>query len=350
MEPSFAWKYHTPVVSASDRCAQIRVKEEDFRNYQGNIAALRQCQLSKPATYLATQPEDLTLSFKSAFKLKCLTQEELLDPWRGLENPEKKRELTEQDYILNEIWPQSPKAFMLPGAKSKGKTGKLANRTQSCSRPNSRHSQCSTRPSSGSSCGRSQSRGALRSRIQLLQESDDESNADAILGSNYYNPPELRKGSVTLDSKGPHAVWLSLDPRSGEVDIYPRVAARRLEGAYWSHKQSVPLAELGLGGSLDSAVVDFGNKFDGKMPTQVTMKGGKRDVRRVEVAADASDVTVDVVRQRGWRLAAYDAPGVTEKRWARVAEAQIVSKRDCATVLPPVRRQPQCFLNYTVDM
>merc|ERR1711907_838779 len=81
------------------------------------------------------------------------------------------------------------------------------------------------------------------------------------------------------DSK-PHALWLSLDPLSGEITTFPRPAATRLEAGYVNHRSTVPLA--GLGGDLENDIVHMGAKGSGEHPVQKSWHGTQMDVRRIE--------------------------------------------------------------------
>jgi hypothetical protein len=82
---------------------------------------------------------------------------------------------------------------------------------------------------------------------------------------------------------------------------------------------------------------------------QLSPSGASRDVRRIEVQADTSGVTVDVSSDASsggaWRLADHCTPGVTERRWSAVGEGDIIDKDSALASLPPVRRERVCFIN-----
>jgi len=100
----------------------------------------------------------------------------------------------------------------------------------------------------------------------------------------------------------PRAVWLSLHPRTGELTLYRRAAAERLEEAYRARRCSVPLA--GLGRAVDSSIVRFGTPEDGDRMVETRQKGRCRDVQRLEVPCEAQSVSVHMLLDRGtWRLA-----------------------------------------------
>ncbi|CAJ1343501.1 unnamed protein product [Effrenium voratum] len=117
--------------------------------------------------------------------------------------------------------------------------------------------------------------------------------------------PDVQQGS------GGVPVWVSIDPRSGELSAYPQAAVHKLEHAYARHSREVRLAGLGLGPVYETLIVDF----HGERPVQKREGGGKRDVRRFVVDPSAPpQVTVHVVRERGWRISDIAVPGVTEER------------------------------------
>lgn len=103
-----------------------------------------------------------------------------------------------------------------------------------------------------------------------------------------------------------------MDPRSGEVSTYPPPVTERLEAAYCNGGDSeVRLA--GLGGVFECLIVDLGR--DSESPTQFNpLTGGRRDVRRLELAQESTQVSVHVIRERGWRVADFPVPNLTEER------------------------------------
>eukprot|EP00913_Durusdinium_trenchii_P032840 g30744.t1 len=130
-------------------------------------------------------------------------------------------------------------------------------------------------------------------------------------------------GSAARGSgSGGSSVWISIDPRSGELSRYPEAAARRLEQAHRNHERQVRLGGLGLGPIYETLIVDLGGS--GERPVQKRVGGGKRDVRRVETPAGASEVRVHVVRDRGWRISddhVADIQGLVGLwEWCRDAE------------------------------
>jgi len=126
--------------------------------------------------------------------------------------------------------------------------------------------------------------------------------------------------AVAVDVVG--VVWVSLDPRSGGLGCYPAAAAARVEAAHRSGVRVVPLAGLGLPGPLESAWVDLGD--DDQRPQQRTTTGGRRDVRRFEIQAGITEISVSVVQQRGWRIADFSVEGVTEEQHVPISLANVV--------------------------
>lgn len=143
-------------------------------------------------------------------------------------------------------------------------------------------------------------------------------------------------GSAARGSgSGGSSVWISIDPRSGELSRYPEAAARRLEQAHRNHERQVRLGGLGLGPIYETLIVDLGGS--GERPVQKRVGGGKRDVRRVETPAGASEVRVHVVRDRGWRISDDHVAGVTEER--------LFSLEDAPLPPPPPPPPPAEFLS-----
>lgn len=114
----------------------------------------------------------------------------------------------------------------------------------------------------------------------------------------------------TAVSGGPTKVaWLSVDPRGGTVTLYPHEVTNHIESEFLNCRRSAALA--GLGGPFENATIEFG--LTGGDHTQRTSHG-RRDVRRVETLADATEISVNVVRERGWKIVEFAVPGITEER------------------------------------
>lgn len=137
---------------------------------------------------------------------------------------------------------------------------------------------------------------------------EEEEDAQAAVG--------LEEAAATGDWA--RVVWLSLDPRRGELQPYPPTVARRLEARHHrGHGGSVPLA--GVDGMPEGAFVDFDG--DG-IPKQRTSKGA-RDVRRVEVPPGEKQARVDVVHDgRAWHMADFQAEGITEARFVALTGSE----------------------------
>eukprot|EP00929_Paragymnodinium_shiwhaense_P000932 TRINITY_DN101129_c0_g1_i1.p1 TRINITY_DN101129_c0_g1~~TRINITY_DN101129_c0_g1_i1.p1 ORF type:complete len:439 (-),score=66.97 TRINITY_DN101129_c0_g1_i1:287-1603(-) len=121
---------------------------------------------------------------------------------------------------------------------------------------------------------------------------------------------------------GARVVWLSVDPRTGDLSLYPWAAISRLEQARRAGgPSSVPLA--GLGGFYETVVIEIDLRGNGDHAQQRTANG-KRDVRRFDVEQDATEVTCCVVRERGWRIADAHVPGVTTERRINLNNGQTI--------------------------
>merc|ERR1719163_1098968 len=140
-----------------------------------------------------------------------------------------------------------------------------------------------------------------------------------------------------LDEESEHnskllALWLSLDALTGEVKLYPRSAATRLEAAHVNHRSSVPLA--GLGDALEDSIVFLSKKGVNEHPVQKSLAGAQADVRRIEIRAGASEVCINVVRDGVWHIADVAIPGKTEQRHLNLNGTEMV--RPPTPPLPPL--------------
>lgn len=124
-------------------------------------------------------------------------------------------------------------------------------------------------------------------------------------------------------------VWLSIDPRAGSVSVYPPEVAERIESAHAACRQRAPLA--GCGGFYDNATIEFASEEPRIEHLQRTATG-KRDVRRIEAPAHSREVTVSVVRERGWRIVEFAVPGVTEPRRIDVSSVPVCGGHGAPTV------------------
>lgn len=131
-------------------------------------------------------------------------------------------------------------------------------------------------------------------------------------------PPGGRSRRRRFPDVGGVVVWVSLDPRSGELDIYPPEVASRLEQEAAAQARQASLA--GLGGRWDNMFVELGD-----VPVQRTRNGGRRDVRRFIVPAGAREAKVFATQtMRGWRIADQEVPGHTEERRALVSGSSVL--------------------------
>jgi len=89
---------------------KIVVREQDFRRCGGDLNKLRQCQVP-PWQEPARRPQ----SWRDEFEQSCRATVEYRDPWQGLENPERTREVYESDITINQIWvdrsPEKPRTL-----------------------------------------------------------------------------------------------------------------------------------------------------------------------------------------------------------------------------------------------
>lgn len=219
-------------------------------------------------------------------------------------------------------------------------------RAGSQSRRNSHSSGC-PRPRSGPCQAGSASKQAdskptkYESRIKVIDDKD-EGEADTVIAKGSL---AVRAASVknrrferpVEEQEQSRIVWLSLDPLTGEVELYNKAAAQRLESAYVHNKAHVPMA--GLGGDLEWAIVylgsrEAGNSESGSSHATQLSNGEHRDVRRITVPATASQVCVKVAQDNMWRIADCDVPGEVEERHVDIFGYPTI--RAQSPSLPPV--------------
>lgn len=94
------------------------------------------------------------------------------------------------------------------------------------------------------------------------------------------------------------AVWLTVDPRNGDLAAYPGHVARQLEAAMVAGETDVD-----LGTSFHGAKVQLEPRL-----LQRTARGS-RDVARVEAIDRNQVVSLHVAKGADWRITAKDAPG-----------------------------------------
>jgi len=144
------------------------------------------------------------------------------------------------------------------------------------------------------------------------------------------------------DTSKPMALWLSLDALSGQVTLFPRAVAMRLEGAYVNNRSTVPLAGLNhqcLGDFVDDEfeddIVFLGTKGGNDRPVQKSARGGQtNDVRRLQLRGSAEEAFVNVVWDGMWRIADVAEPGRTEQRRVGLNGTEMV--RPPSPPLPPL--------------
>ncbi|CAE8595050.1 unnamed protein product [Polarella glacialis] len=95
-----------PISSCVNYSNCITVTEQDLRRYGHDLARLRECQVLPWAQ--RPHPAEV-LPFREAFELACRQPAEVRDEWLCVPNPERTRAFTENDLILNQVIPQSPK-------------------------------------------------------------------------------------------------------------------------------------------------------------------------------------------------------------------------------------------------
>lgn len=400
-----------PQVKAKE---EIVVTEADFRRCGKRLTLLRGCQLTKlPSspplkTEPSLKPNEMELSFKSAFKLRCTAADQpILDPWKGIGNPEENRESTEGDMILNQVWldgkqvqededdipslpsdrsqsstrasstdPADPVTTSWPLGQGRTSRVRLApmQRTQDPREYRSRRrarSMVSLTPdapsgTSSPSAGRLQGHsrrhtsdsvlqaksGQFKNRIQLIGGDDNEEVPESEwIGCSATrqaarSQKRFEKQLEEAHTK-PFALWLSLDAHSGEVTFFPRAAAERLEADFVNHRSTVPLA--GLGKDLENDIVYLPSKESGEQPVLKSLHRGQMDVRRIQVQPSCCQVSLHLIHNNQWRIADVPVPGETEERIVLLHRAALV--RPPSPPLPPIDPDRRTnFINAGADL
>jgi len=201
------------------------------------------------------------------------------------------------------------------------------------------------------------------SRIQPLEDVlGPEEDSDVYVGSMAVRAATRaqRAGLRQLQNHShydakPRAAWLSMNVYTGEMLFYKQAAAERLESAYKNGRANVPLA--GLGKEIDSSIVFFSRNDDGTI-VETGPRGSRREVQRIPVPGDMTDVRVLIMQRDGvwrfisdreaeaWREQAssegMDPPRIEEKQLILMG-VELVSPPD---KLPPVNpNQRTYFLN-----
>jgi len=195
----------------------------------------------------------------------------------------------------------------------------------------------------------------VKNRIQPLESprNDGDSEDDSIGSVLVREATRMQrhfthKIDETRHCGGGHSAWMTLDRKSGEVHLYPKEAASRVEVAYRHGRTSVPLA--GVGDPFEGVIVQLSNSEEGSKPVERTWDGEESDMRRLEVQVYMTDAVMHVFQQDGdWHFAEGPVPGVTEERHVQLSRHEVVAPP--SPTLPPVNpdRRPQCFLNPGAD-
>mmetsp|Transcript_128605 Transcript_128605/g.274351 ORF Transcript_128605/g.274351 Transcript_128605/m.274351 type:complete len:526 (+) Transcript_128605:119-1696(+) len=357
IEPSASSAKPPPV--PGKRIERITVTEADFKRCGSNLDLLRECRVLPPEP-VEMQVAPFELSFNSRPERKAHLQ----NPYKDFLNPELMRDRNESDLVLNQVWLKACEPKKYEGERGALKRNSQLSARRSCSvstrassseeaseslspgqpvrRERSRGprsaSLTSLRPGSaglpaveadGFSTGRNRRAGSRphsqhhkppaapktppkhESRIRLIddipQEEEADMNKEVSAGSFAVREFVRQQGryetaidSQSEEGKEPRVVWLSLDSESGEVRVYPKAVATRIEKAHLSGRFGVPLA--GLGDTFEEVIVCLGNTTDGYMPTQKDANGLTSDVRRFEVLTSTSDLRVNVVWDGQWHI------------------------------------------------
>ncbi|CAE6972004.1 lgrC, partial [Symbiodinium sp. CCMP2456] len=125
-------------------------------------------------------------------------------------------------------------------------------------------------------------------------------------------------------------LWISIDPRSGNIIPYPKEVSRLLEAARQRGDACVS-----LGSRFFDAHVELGSA-----PMQRTGRGS-RDVRRFSLPSPTEPIRLHVAHTRHrWRIVEADAQNA-EERVASLPEEVLGSAELSETVTPPAEASPR---------
>lgn len=145
------------------------------------------------------------------------------------------------------------------------------------------------------------------------------------------------------------AVWLCVNSQTGEVEVYDRNVGTRLESAFLSGRNSVPMA--GFGGDFEGAIVMLADSHSKKRSRLRRIDGSEHEVSRAEVTAYSYSMSVRLVGPghgaRNWRFAHEQEEAL--ERNLQLFGTELVAPPSPS--LPPVshNRQPVHFINACAD-
>lgn len=278
---------------------QIVVKEADFHRCGNNLKQLRERDVRRLSSESAETEQceaSPALSFKSAFARRCRQlPSDLRDPWKDLGNPEFHRARCEADMVLNQVWESTlPKAKSAAGSKEEEKCLSPWRRRKGGSNILSHVAAEGIMPRTRNleDCDISEGGG--------LEEADELPGSAAVREATKAQQHGIRALECRLHyDSNPRAAWLALDTKTGEVQLYQRAVAERIEAAH-RQRASVPLVGLGL--EVDSAIVTFG-QGDRVFAKETSLSGIEREVRRIAVPGTMLEVNVNIAREgETWRF------------------------------------------------
>lgn len=367
-----------PPMPTSAKKQQITVTEKDLLRCGGDLRLLRKCSIAttqKADVDAPTGPVPMEMSFKSAFVQRCRSDATLRDPWKDIKNPEEVREpgLNVLDRILNQVWVKASKppkdaSEVTDDTPRRRRSHNISDvhiaqleqdRSRSQSGPRSRRSvslsmgEVTLQPTVVGHRHRSASRDRHPGPVQFqaIPAFKSQSPIHLLDDSDEVEEQEPGKGSVSVRSsiraeqkfgralearagKDMRALWLTLEPESGEVILFSRPIALRLEGAHTQGRSSVPLAGLG------EAYEGFIAYFEGSNILLKSWDGVCREVRRFDVPALTAEITIHVAGpEPHWSFAdSHSDDGNTEQRLISLGNEPVAPPSPSLPALNPDRR------------
>lgn len=315
----------------------ITVTEADLKRCGNDLNLLMQCQVehemeAKRSVDGKGKSEE-QVDYKTAFSRRCKQEPFFKDNLERIGNPELAREHTDSDLTLNQVLPTASwhvgdlRTTERRQSRQRGPAaGAAAAAVRAVAERGSRLRQWAGRSSaagggsrhdlSTSSTSSSSHRSPRPHPTQLLEDADLDMDMPihSMPADIFRRPatvPEVDEEEFT--SSPSHAAWVSLDSATGDLHLYTKSVASRLESAYSHNKASIPLA--GLGEEYAHAIVHFGNEAKGEQPWQTAPGGVHDDVRRIILPAGATSVRLRVAKGPQAWIIVDDSDGVaTEGR------------------------------------
>jgi hypothetical protein len=280
-------------------------------------------------TSSCTNPRDVCVSWSQRSQGRAKTQRDMhCESRKGSRRAERRRAYSQGYISADNIRTLLPRDVHTPPRQSDGydSSRRRSSHASGCPKPNGRDSSVK-KPKE------------YVSRIQLIEDNSSDEDAPNCVGSlavqrgtRMQRRFEQKLAEDSEYNMKEQALWLSLDPLTGEVSSFSRAAAERLESGYVNNRSRVPL--VGLEKDVEDDIVHLGMNGSSEHPVQKSLSGGQKDVRRLMVRVTAPEVIISIIWDHGWHIGDTAIPGATEERKVVLNGTETV--RPPTPPLPPV--------------